>query len=145
MSIVFLESPYSGDIDRNIRYLGLCGIDSSLLHGECPYASHAWMTQHPRSKDYFVSDYDTKWNVLTRDEAIKRSQLMRHRLDFTVFYVDLGWSHGMLAAKDYCEKNGLPYVERRLNAQTLFEKSSFITVPFCEAIIQGGDYQQFLE
>ena len=57
MAVVMIESPYSGDIDRNIRYLALCGFDSAILHDECAYASHGWMTQHPRSKDFFVS----KW------------------------------------------------------------------------------------
>jgi len=145
MSVIFLESPYSGDIDRNIRYLALCGFDSSLLHGECPYASHGWMTQHPRAKNYFVSDYDHKWDVLTRDEAIKRSQLMRHKLDMTVFYTDLGWSRGMLAAKEYCQENKLPYVERTLDVTQLAEKCPFCTVDFCNAIIQKQDYLHFME
>jgi hypothetical protein len=28
--VVFVESPYSGDIDRNVRYLMLCGHDSFM-------------------------------------------------------------------------------------------------------------------
>ena len=50
MSVIMIESPYSGDSDRNIRYLVLCGFDDAILHDECGYASHGWMTQHPRAK-----------------------------------------------------------------------------------------------
>ena len=83
--LVMLESPYSGDIDRNIRYLDLALVDSELNYNECPYASHAVMTRHPRAKSYFVSDYDDKWNILTRDNAIKVSQNFRHVCTKSVF------------------------------------------------------------
>lgn len=69
-SLVMVESPYSGDIDRNVRYLQIALADAEINHNECPYASHAYMTQHPRCKNYFVSDYDAKWDILTREQAI---------------------------------------------------------------------------
>jgi len=56
------------------------------------YASHAFMTQHPRAENYYVSDYDQKWTVLGRDRAIEMSQEIRKRCDLTVFYEDLVWS-----------------------------------------------------
>lgn len=145
MSVVMIESPYSGDIDRNIRYLALCGFDAGVLHDECVYASHGWMTQHPRAKHFFVSDYDEKWDVLRRDQAICMSQRIRHRCDKTVFYVDLGWSSGMKAAKAYCEEHNLPYEERTLNADELSSRISFCSKDFIQAIIMNQEYEKYLE
>ena len=145
MSVVMIESPYSGNIDRNIRYLSLCGFDSGILHDECAYASHGWMTQHPRCKKYFVSDYDTKWDVLTRDQAIERSQRMRIRCDKTIFYTDLGWSSGMKSAKQYCIDNKLPFEERELDVENLSNIIEFCSKSFCDAILNGKSYDSFLE
>lgn len=41
---VILESPYAGEIDRNIRYARAC-VRDSLLRGESPIASHLLYTQ----------------------------------------------------------------------------------------------------
>lgn len=145
MSVVFIESPYSGDIDRNMRYLALCMADAALLFDECPYASHGLMTQHPRAKATFVSDYDAKWNVVTRDGAIEMSHRIRHRSDRTVFYVDRGWSRGMLAAKEYCEANNLPYSVRALKIDELSYAIPFCSKEFCHAIIDDKPYEHYLE
>lgn len=145
MSVVMLESPYSGNIDRNLRYLALCGIETTSLYDECYYASHGLMTQHPRSKNFFVSDYEPKWDVLTRDTAIELSQRIRIRCDKTVFYVDLGWSSGMKMAKKYCEDHNLPYEVRHLDIDQLSTKVPFLSKDFCHAIINEQPYKDFLE
>ena len=44
MTRVIVESPYAGDIEKNMRYLRAC-IRDCLLRGETPYASHALYTQ----------------------------------------------------------------------------------------------------
>ncbi len=41
---VIIESPYSGDIPRNLLYARLCVFDC-LNRGEAPYASHLFFTQ----------------------------------------------------------------------------------------------------
>lgn len=144
--VVMVESPYSGDIDRNVRYLQLCMAECGVLHNELPYASHAIMTQHSRCKNHYVSDYNKKWNVLTRDYAIKVSQRMRHRCDRTVFYIDRGWSTGMKAAKLYCQTHGLPFEERQLNAKGLAVKVPYMTEEFCNSVIaDDGNYEKMLE
>ena len=140
-----IESPYSGDIDRNIRYLDLALADSEIIYGESPYASHGVMTRHPRAKNYFVSDYDSKWDILTREGAISLSQNFRHLVKKTVFYVDRGWSSGMKSAKKYCIENDLPYEIRKVNLDTLPKKIPFLTRDFCLALILGSDYSSFLE
>ena len=144
MAVVFLESPYSGDIDRNIRYLALCSLDAALLHNECPYASHANMTQHPRAKTMFVSDYDEKWNTVTREQGIELSQRIRLRCDKTVFYTDLGWSSGMYAAKDYCVQRKFPFEERKINIEELSKRVPYCSEEFCNHVLKG-DYMKLLE
>ena len=44
MKRVILESPYSGDINRNIQYARMC-VRDSLMRGEAPIASHLLYTQ----------------------------------------------------------------------------------------------------
>ena len=36
------------------------------------------------------------------------------KADKVVFYIDIGWSKGMLAAKDRHEKSGIPYEARTI-------------------------------
>ena len=141
--VVMIESPYSGDIDRNIRYLQIAWTDSMVLYGECAYASHGYMTQHPRARNYFVSDYDGKWDTLTREGAIERSHLMRHKCDKTVFYTDRGWSTGMNFALAYCKKHGIPYEERTVDTKQLAAKVPFMSEEFCRALITDKPYEEF--
>lgn len=44
MRLVVVESPFSGDVERNLRYLRAC-LRDCILRGESPYASHALLTQ----------------------------------------------------------------------------------------------------
>lgn len=44
MRLVIIESPFAGDVVRNLRYLRACMRDC-LRRGEAPYASHALYTQ----------------------------------------------------------------------------------------------------
>ena len=44
MRLVILESPYAGDIERNVAYAREC-IRDCLLRGESPIASHLLFTQ----------------------------------------------------------------------------------------------------
>lgn len=144
VSVVMIESPYSGDIDRNVRYLSLATLHSGTL-GELPYSSHSYMT-HPRAKNFFVSDYDPKWDVWTRDQAIERSHVMRHRCDRTVFYTDLGWSSHMKAAKKYCVDNNLPFEERTVDLEAVHKQAPFISVKFSGCLVSGcSHYDEFLE
>jgi hypothetical protein len=44
MRRVILESPFAGDVERNVRYARAC-VRDSLLRGEAPIASHLLYTQ----------------------------------------------------------------------------------------------------
>lgn len=89
MRRVIIESPYAGDVERNLRYLRACLADS-LARGEAPFASHAIYT-HPGVLD------DTKPEE--RRKGIEAGYVWWNSADAVVFYEDLGWSHGMREAK----------------------------------------------
>ncbi len=84
MTLAILESPFSGDRERNINYAGLC-IRDMAMRGESPYASHVIGT-------------------LGLDDSIPRERDMGIKLGFewrraahsTVVYGDFGISRGML-------------------------------------------------
>lgn len=84
MTRVILESPYSGDIDRNTRYARICCKDS-FLRGENPFASHLFYTQ--------FLDEETQ-----REEGVDLGYECWDSASKIVFYVDLGLSNGMREA-----------------------------------------------
>jgi hypothetical protein len=142
--LVFVETPYSNDIDRNVRYLMLCGFDAATRH-ELGVNTHGSMTQHPCCPTYFVPDNSQKWNVLTREGAIHLGQALRVAAKKTVFYEDLGWSTGMKAGLEFCIKHDLPYEVRKLDVvRVLSFKSELITQAFIEDLLSGKDYSSHL-
>ena len=44
LRVVIIESPYAGDVDRNLQYLRALMRDC-IQRGETPYASHGLLTQ----------------------------------------------------------------------------------------------------
>ena len=138
--LVFIESPYSGDIDRNVRYLLLCGFDS-FQRGEMPTSSHGTMTMHPAKKDFFVSDYDPEWDVYTREEAISRANVLRHRCDKVVFYTDMGWSSGMQDGLEYCKKHNVAFELRELNMELILKiRTPLLTKELILDILKFDNY-----
>lgn len=83
--IVLIESPYAGDVQRNLRYVRAAMRDS-LLRGEAPFASHALYTQ-PGVLDDLIPE--------ERKLGMDAAGPYRRRADFTVFYQDLGTSRGV--------------------------------------------------
>ena len=51
MKLVIIESPYAGDIEKNVAYARDC-VRDSLMRGEAPYASHLLYTQPNILDDY---------------------------------------------------------------------------------------------
>ncbi len=82
---VIIESPYAGDIEKNLKYLRACMRDC-LLRGEAPFASHALYTQPGVLKDEVP--YERELGILSGFAWRKGS-------DATVVYTDLGFSKGM--------------------------------------------------
>lgn len=82
---VILESPYSGDVDRNLKYLRAAMRDC-IQRGEAPYASHGLYTQPG-----VLNDDDPAQRML----GIEAGFCWRTSADATVCYIDLGISQGM--------------------------------------------------
>jgi hypothetical protein len=97
---VILESPYAGDVDRNVAYARRALLDS-LKRGESPLASHLIYTQ---VLDDLVAEQRTL-GLSAGHAWISVAEAM-------VCYVDHGVSRGMQAAIEAAEHAGIP-VERR--------------------------------
>ena len=87
MRRVIVESPYAGDVERNLCYLRACLADC-LARDEAPFASHAIYTQ-PGVLDDSIPEQ--------RAIGIRAGSAWRTLADATVVYTDLGMSRGMVA------------------------------------------------
>ena len=99
---VIIESPYAGDIIRNIKYARLAVLDS-LSRGEAPIASHLLYTQ-------VLNDSIAEERTLGIDAGLAWKCVAEKH----VFYIDYGYSQGMTYAKNYATSNGVAVEERRL-------------------------------
>jgi hypothetical protein len=104
MKRVIVESPFAGDVERNLAYVRACMADC-LKRGEAPYASHALYTQPG-----VLNDNDPAERKL----GIEAGFAWREAAERTVFYVDLGWSRGMKQGHEDCVMKGRPFETRRL-------------------------------
>lgn len=82
---VVMESPYSGDIKRNIIYARSC-LSDCLSRNEAPIASHLLYTQ-----DGVLDDSD--WEQ--RQTGIEAGLSWTERADYVVVYCDYGITEGM--------------------------------------------------
>lgn len=83
---VILESPYAGDVERNVEYARRACRDS-LLRGEAPLVSHLLYTQ-PGILDDKKKD--------ERELGIQAGLEWGEYCKFSVFYADYGFTPGML-------------------------------------------------
>lgn len=104
MKRVIIESPYAGDVERNLTYARNC-IAHSLSLGESPIASHLLYTQPGILDDKIPSQ---------RKLGIAAGLAWLGVAEDHVFYTDLGWSGGMLAAKEDAENHGMVITERKI-------------------------------
>jgi len=106
MRRVVVESPYAGDVERNVRYARAAMLDC-LNRGEAPHLSHLLYTQ--------VLD-----DTMSGDRAvgIRAGLAWGEVADAVVAYTDLGISPGMRAAIDYHAARGRLVLYRSLPAGT---------------------------
>lgn len=95
---VILESPYAGNVERNIRYAREC-VRHSLSLGESPIASHLLYTQ-----EGILNDDIPEERILGIDAGLAWKDVAEKH----VFYVDYGWSKGMEYAYKYAAKKKIP-------------------------------------
>lgn len=100
MILVILESPYAGDVERNLAYVREC-MRWALLHGMAPIASHALYTQPG-----VLDDNDHEERSLGIAAGLEWRRVANH----TVFCARYGWSRGMRAALASAKAECWPYV-----------------------------------
>lgn len=102
MKLVVIESPYAGDVERNMAYLKRAMLDS-LARGEAPYASHALYTQ-------FLDDTVPE----ERELGMKAGFAWGELASKVVVYGDYGVSRGMQAGIDRAIKRNIPLEFREI-------------------------------
>lgn len=95
---VVVESPFSGDVERNLKYARACMRDC-LDRGEAPIASHLLYTQPGILNDN--NPEERQWGI----EAGFQWNTQAH---LTVVYTDLGISSGMQFGISHANKQGRP-------------------------------------
>lgn len=105
MRLVVLESPYAGEVARNVEYARRAMRDS-LVRGEYPFASHLLYTQ-PGVLD------DTKPEEREKGINAGFSWALQAKAEASAFYCDYGVSSGMLVGF-FAAKNAGRAIEIRL-------------------------------
>lgn len=96
MKLVILESPYAGDVLKNLEYARACMRDS-LKRGEAPMASHALYTQEGVLDDTRPSE---------RAIGISAGLSWGKAASATVVYTDRGISTGMQEGIERAHREG---------------------------------------
>lgn len=98
MKKVIIESPYAGDVEKNLAYAREAMADS-LLRGEAPLASHLLYTQ-----EGILDDNDPGERAL----GIEAGLVWGREADLTAVYADLGITAGMEIGAGRAVKEGRP-------------------------------------
>ena len=101
---VILESPYAGEVERNINYARQC-VRDSVLRGEAPIASHLLFTQEGILNDEIPEE---RWLGINAGLAWKEVA-EKH-----IFYIDFGMSKGMEYALLQAKQNDKPIEFRKI-------------------------------
>lgn len=112
MRRVILETPYAGDIERNMKYLRACMHDCIVWHHDAPFASHGLYTQEGVLRDEIEKE---------RMLGIEAGFVWRPAAEATVVYTDLGISRGMEYGIAHANEIGHPVEYRKLDPSILLE------------------------
>lgn len=107
MILVQLETPYAGEVERNVRYAQACMRDC-LDRGEAPFASHLLYTQPGVLDDKIPEE---------RKAGIEAGLAIGKRMDWTVVYIDLGVTEGMQQGIARARAEGRQVVTRKLGGE----------------------------
>lgn len=116
MLLTLIESPYAGDIEKNVSYAKLC-VHDCLDRAEAPYASHLFFTQKG------ILDDNVPWQ---RDLGIEAGLAWGAKADIVAFYIDHGWSKGMLNALRAHKIKGKRIELRALHREITAEDYAFV-------------------
>ena len=104
MRRVLVETPFKGDVERNLAYLR-AALRDCLMRDEAPFASHAIYTQPGVLND----DIPTE-----RALGIRAGLVWGNVADATVVYSDLGITDGMKLGIDRARELNRPVEYREL-------------------------------
>ncbi|WP_245457999.1 hypothetical protein [Mesorhizobium sp. M6A.T.Cr.TU.016.01.1.1] len=102
--LVILESPYAGEVERNVAY-ARAALRDCLKRGDAPAASHLLYTQPG------VLDDD---DPAERATGIGAGLAWGRKAEATVVYTDRGISRGMVAGIERAHADGRPVEYRTL-------------------------------
>lgn len=111
MRLVIVESPFAGEVERNILYTRLC-VRDSLARGEAPIASHLLYTQKGILDDNITAE---------RQWGIDAGLAWRTKAEASVVYTDFGISRGMEYGIKAAEESGNPVEYRTLSPELMAE------------------------
>ena len=104
MKRVLIESPFAGNVARNVAYARACLADS-LARGEAPFASHALYTLPGVLSDEVIEE---------RERGIEAGLTWGRVADLTAVYIDFGVSAGMSRGVTRAAIEGRPVEYRRI-------------------------------
>lgn len=110
---VIIESPYAGDVERNMKYARQCLLDS-IKRGEAPIASHLLYTQVLDDKILDERICGIECGFAWFDDA-----------DLIAFYIDYGFSKGMRVALDRAIRLGKERQYRLINEKKIADSDLF--------------------
>ncbi len=102
---VIIESPFGGDISRNIQYAREC-VRHSVLREEAPIASHLLYTQPGILKDEILAE---------RQLGITAGHAWIRVAELVAIYTDYGISPGMQKGIDEAGRCGIPIEYRSVS------------------------------
>ena len=104
MRLVILESPFAGNVDKNVAYAREC-LRDCLKRGDTPIASHLLLTQPGVLNDSVPDE---------RALGIEAGLAWYSVAQASVVYTDLGISGGMRAGIDRARRHNVPVEFRTL-------------------------------
>lgn len=112
MRRVVLESPYAGDVEKNVAYARLA-LRDSIQRGEAPLASHLLYTQPGVLSDGIPQE---------RKTGIQAGLEWMRAADAVVVYHDLGISPGMADAIGHAKWLKIPIEYRSISGKTYIDQ-----------------------
>ncbi len=106
---VIIESPFAGEVEKNIEYARQC-LRDSILRGEVPFASHLLYTQ-----EGVLDDTDPHERELGINLGLETSRIAT----LTAVYTDRGISSGMRYGIQRAKDDG-----REVEFRSLYDNSS---------------------
>ena len=103
--LVVLETPFRGDVEKNIEYARKCMRDC-FMRGEFPFASHLLYTQ-----EGILDDGAPEERALGIEAGLAWVKVA----EATIVYTDLGISEGMKKGIERAKKESRPVEYRTLN------------------------------